>query len=390
MNTHSNTPAARFIDGVVAGGQERNRWNQTALAARACLCLFLASMLASHADETASRVGSIQVPGISKVVKAESGADGTIHLLFDSADGPRYVKSQDGGLTFSSPIAIVDAAAQKPGLKFSAWDLAVAKDGRVHVAMGNNAWKLKLPQEEWSLYHASLAPGAKSFSPTRNLNRTPSEGFSLAAGERGAVTACFLSGKLFTMVSRDGGETFTASAELNPAWNPCDCCTTSAAYGPDGKLALLYREETGNERDIYVALWDQSCDIGPSRTRISSTPWKIEGCPMTYFTITPTATGYVAAWPTKGQVYFARLDKDGTVLPPGEIRTPGTSGMRMGLLALSAPDGVTLVAWKNKDVLGWQLYDAKGQPQSEPGSATSLGNGAAGVVLPSGKFVLFL
>src|SRR5206468_3888524 len=86
--------------------------------------------------------------------------------------------------------------------------------------------------------------GAKAFSPVRNLNQKPSEGFALAADDRGMVTASFLSGKLFTMISRDNGETFTASAELNPAYDPCDCCTTSAAYGPDGKVALLYREET--------------------------------------------------------------------------------------------------------------------------------------------------
>jgi hypothetical protein len=367
-----------------------NTHSKTALGINACICLLLVAVPASHADETESRVSSIRVPGVSKVFKAQCGTDGTIHLLFDAAGGPQYVKSRDGGLTFSAPIAVVDAAVQKPGLKFSAWDLAVAKDGRVHVAMGNNAWKLKLPKEEWSLHYAILAPGAKVFSPVRNLNRQPSEGFSLAAGERGAVTACFLSGKLFAMTSRDGGETFTASKELNPAWNPCDCCTTASTYGRDGKLALLYREETGNERDIYVVLWDQSRDTAPSRTRVSRTPWKIEGCPMTYFTITPTATGYVAAWPTKGQVYFARLDKGGVVLPPGEIKTPGTSGMRMGLLALSASDGATLVAWKNKDVLGWQLYDAQGRPQGTSGSKESNGNGAAGVVLADGRFILFL
>jgi hypothetical protein len=110
---------------------------------------------------------------------------------------------------------------------------------------------------------------------------------------------------------------------------------------------------------------------------------------MTYFSINRSETGYVAAWPTKGQVYFARLDQDGAVLPPGEIKTPGTTGMRTGLLALSAPDGAILVAWKNKDVLGWQLYDVKGQAQGNPDSATSPGNGAAGVVFPDGKFVLF-
>jgi len=206
------------------------------------------------------------------------------------------------------------------------------------------------------------------------------------------VTACFLSDKLFAKVSRDDGDTYTANAELNPAWNPCDCCTTSAACGPAGKLAVIYREETNNERDIYLVLWDQSGESKPSkprRTRISSTPWKIDGCPMTYFTINGTDSGYVAVWPTKGQVYFARLDKEGAVWRPGEIRTPGTSGMRTALVALSATDGATLVSWKNNDILGWQLYDAKGQPQGTPGSETSPGNGAAGVVLPTGNFILF-
>ena len=344
---------------------------------------------AAQADDLANRVSTVRVPGASKVIKAQSGADGTIHLLFDNDDGPQYANSRDGGLTFSAPIAIVDAAAQKPGLKFSGEDLAVGKDGRVHVAMANNAWKLKLPQEEWSLYYATLASGAKAFSPVRNLNRKPSEGFSLAADGGGSVAACFLSGKLFVMVSRDHGETFGASAEINSAWNPCDCCTTSAAYGKDGKLAVLYREETNNDRDMYVVLWDQRSGAKPTRPRISGASWNVNACPMTYYTIRPTDAGYVAAWPTKGQVYFARLDKDGAVLPPGEIKTPGTSGMRTGLLALSAADGTTLVAWKNKDVLGWQLYDSKSQPQGKAGSATSPGNGAAGVVLRDGRFVLF-
>jgi hypothetical protein len=322
-------------------------------------------------------------------LKAQVERDGTIHLLLDSSDGPLYVKSQDGGLTFSEPIAVVDAAGQKPGLKFSGSDLAVGRDGRVFVAMSNNAWKLKLPQEEWGLYFVSLAPGGRAFSPVRNLNRKPSEGFALAADERGTVTATFLCDKLFVMVSRDDGDTFSSSAELNQSWDPCNCCTTSAAYGADGKLAILYREETNNERDMFVVLWDQRGETKPLRSPVSVTPWKIAACPMTYFTINRAEMGYVAAWPTKGHVYFARLDKEGRVLPPGEIRTSGTSGMRNSLLALSAPVGDALVAWKNKDSLGWQLYDANGQPKGTSGSADSLGSGAAGVALRDGRFLLF-
>src|SRR5688572_7118965 len=111
------------------------------------LCAVFA--LAAHAGELNKRINATRVPGISKVVKAQTGMDGTIHLLFDADDGPRYTKSKDGGVTFSAPMTIVDAAARQPGLEFSAWDLAVGKEGRVHVAMSNNAWKLKLPEEEW-------------------------------------------------------------------------------------------------------------------------------------------------------------------------------------------------------------------------------------------------
>jgi hypothetical protein len=342
-----------------------------------------------RASEYPNRVSTFRVPTAKQVIKAEAGADGTIHVLFDAADAPYYTKSSDDGATFSPPIAIIDTASQKPGLKFSAADLAVGKDGKVHVAMSNNAWKLKLPEEEWSLYYTSLAPGAKTFAPLRNLNRKPSEGFSLAADERGNVAACFLSGKLYSMISHDNGETFTTPAEPNPDWDPCNCCTTSAAFGPDGRLAVIYREETNNDRDMFIIFSDQNADTKPVRRRLSGTPWNFNACPMTYFTINRTDTGYVAAWPTKGQVYFAQLNKDGRVLPRGEIKTPGTTGMRTGVSAVTAPNGATLVAWKNKDVLGWQLYDAKGKPDGEPGSASSPGSGAAAVARRNGTFLVF-
>jgi len=206
-------------------------FHRSLCAGLAGLGYFFILAAAGHASEGASRVNVIRVPGDAKVAKAQLGADSTIHLLVDAEDGPRYVKSTDAGVTFSAPMTIVDAASQKPGLKFHSEDLAVGKDGRVHVAMANNAWKLKLPEAEWGFYYANL--------------------------------------------------------------------------------------------------------------------------------------------------------------PPGEIRTPGTSGMRMSLVTLSAADGATLIAWKNKHVLGWQLYDRKGQSQGAPGSASSKGNGAAGVALPTGNFILF-
>src|SRR5215471_2253746 len=125
--------------------------NGTALAVGLYLILCFCS---SHGSEAGPRVKVVRIPGVVKVVKAQIGGDGTIHVLLDAEEGPRYVKSTDGGVTFSSPMTIVGEAAQKPGLRFQGEDLAIGKDGRVHVVMSCNAWKLKLPEEEWGVYYA--------------------------------------------------------------------------------------------------------------------------------------------------------------------------------------------------------------------------------------------
>jgi hypothetical protein len=340
------------------------------------------------ADDRASKVTTVPALAAGRPVIAKTDSTGTIHLLCDSVGGPKYAKSTDGGVTFSAAIPVVSAGSQTAGLEYSAWDMAVGKGGRVHVAMSTNAWKLKLPQEEWGYFYAHLDPGSSAFSPVRNINKKPSEGFSLAADDKGNVTACWLSDKLYANVSHDNGETFAPFIELDPRYNPCNCCTTSAAYGEDGRLAVLYREETDNERDMYLVLWDQGRGE-MTRKRVSRTLWKIDACPMTYYMVSRGQGGFVAAWPTRGRVYFARLDGQGDPLPPGEIETPGRSGMRTGVLALTAPDGSTLVAWKKDDELGWQLYGADGRPSGEPGAAKSPGHGAAGVVGKDGRFILF-
>jgi hypothetical protein len=156
----------------------------SALAALSMLFFYAPAAIAQGGDVTI-----VPVPGRGRPVVAKADTQGTIHLLYDSEDGPKYAKSTDGGLTFNSAIPVLGEGHQKAGLEYSAWDMAVGKGGRIHVAMSTNAWKLKLPQEEWGFFYASLEPGKAAFSPVRNINRKPSEGFSLAADDRGTVTA---------------------------------------------------------------------------------------------------------------------------------------------------------------------------------------------------------
>ena len=49
----------------------------------ATLSLLFVAILLTHASERVNRVHVIRVPGDAKVVKAQLGADGTLHLLHD-------------------------------------------------------------------------------------------------------------------------------------------------------------------------------------------------------------------------------------------------------------------------------------------------------------------
>jgi len=358
----------------------------------AYLCLLFmvggCSSLDAEAIDSTTKVTTVAVPEGGSPLVAKTDAEGTVHVLYDSATGPKYVKSSDNCKTFAAPIAVVDEVSRKPGLVFTGWDMAVGKGKRVHIALGTNAWKLKLPEEEWGFFYTSLEPGAKAFAPVRNINHKPSEGFSLAADDKGNVTACWLAGKLYANISRDGGKTFAPQIEINPAYDPCNCCTTSAVFGADGRLAVLYREETNSERDMYMVLWEQGRKQ-VSRTRVSTTLWRVDTCPMTYYSLTRTETGYLAVWPTRGQIYFARLDSKGALWPPGEIKTPGKAGMRTGMIALAGSEGSTLVAWRQEDCVKWQIYDANGQPSGSVGSEKSAGTGAAALVDKAGHFIVF-
>jgi hypothetical protein len=346
-----------------------------------------AAMAAATIPGTTQSVSVVHVPQGGEPIAAQLAPDGPIHLLYNLGDIPYYAKSSDGGATFAAALPGVNEDARKQRLKFDAWSVAVGKAGAIYVAMSTNNWQVKLPNVPVGFVYATLSPGAKAFTPVRSLNEKPSEGFSIAADGHGRVAATWLSNKLYANFSTDNGRTFTPDAELNTSYDPCNCCTTRSVYSANGDLAILYREKSNDDRDMYLVIQDKSGHL--TRTRISSTSWHVNACPMTYYALTSTKDGYLAAWPTKGDIYFARIDRKGAVLSPGEVKTPGRSGMRTGLVALSGTDGTTLIGWKRDGELSWQLYNSQGVAEGAVKSVPSVGKGAAGITDQLGKFILF-
>jgi hypothetical protein len=345
------------------------------------------SMAATHAREPNVRV--IEVPHNGQKMFASVDAGGAIHVATQTRQGPRYLRSDDNGLHFSAALPMVVGRDDDPaGLEYTIWDFLVEANGQTHAAIGTNAWKLKLPKEQWGFYYTRRTPNSDTFVPLRNINGVPSEGFSLAADGKGRVTACWLEDKLYANISRDGGETFEPTVEVDPAADPCNCCTTAATYMSDGRLAIFYREETNNQRDMHLLLWDQATG-STSRSRISRTPWQVDTCPMTYYSVRNRGSGLVVAWPTQGKIYFTTLNaKPDSLNKVDEIATGGENGMRSGILALSNPAGETMVVWKKDDQLNWRLYNARNQPLGTTHSAKSPGKGAAAIVDREGQFAV--
>ena len=315
---------------------------------------------------------------------ADVGADNTIHVAYFQDDDIQYIRSDDDGRTWSRAIQVNSESETASAGRFRGPDLAVADDGRVHVIWYTSAYQRKLPKEEWGIHYAYLAPGAEAFSEGRNLNHRPSDNYSVAVGSHGQAAAVWTAAALYVNLSMDGGETFGDAVQVAMA-DPCECCATRAVFTGPAELSVFYREKKDHIRDMHVirvGMDGKAIDI----KRLSSEPWKIEGCPMTGADIRRTPDGTAAVWETKRKVRFARVNVDGTLKEPGVVAV-SEKGRYPTVLA---GEGDTLVGWKDGSILRWAGYDVRGTATGLVGSYES-GNGdrPSGVVTKDGDFVLF-
>ncbi len=330
------------------------------------------------------RVRVIPVPDAGIVPDAEVYDQGVIHLVYVSSDDVFYVNSSDEGHSFTKPVRVNTEAGFAYGGAFRGPDLAVGKDATIHVVWYNAAYQQKRAKDDWGVMYSRRGPGAAAFEPMRNLNHTPSDNYSLAADKKGNVSVVWMADGVFVNVSHDGGNSFSGPLDLKT--DPCECCGSRAAYADDDTFTVLYRDKADNDRDTYLAILPTGARQF-AHSKVSQTVWYIESCPMTGSFLSTTPGGLVAGWETKGQIYFARLNQRGQLLSPGEIHA--TERGRYPVV-LTAPDGITLVAWKNDTTLQWQLFDATGQPHLGRGSApATTRDRPAGVVTKGGTFLLF-
>jgi hypothetical protein len=345
---------------------------------------------------------------------------GILHLVYYAGD-PRhgdlfYVKSTDGGLTFSRAIPVNDQAGSAIATgTIRGAQIAAGKGGRLHVAWNGSMDAIPAGpvnpdsgKPGMPLLYSRLDDSGKKFEAQRNLmvhSFGLDGGGSIAADRSGdvyvawhgiGVTEASGTGKVgearrrvWVTRSDDEGRSFSPEAK---AWSQetgaCGCCGMKLFAGRNGNVFALYRSATESvHRDIYFLT---SKDQGKSFQGRQLDKWDINACPMSSMDLAENSEMAVGAWETGGQVFWARLDAAGgqPTSPPGEgkgRKHPRIAVNRDGEVFLAWTEGT---GWQRGGSLAYQLFDRDGRPAMERGQLPGIPawSFASATVRPDGGF----
>jgi hypothetical protein len=353
--------------------------------------LLLLALLADVAQADASRVIVVKTPHEGIQPQAIMDAQGVLHLIYfkgDAAAGDLfYVSRKTGQERFSDPMRVNSQPGSVVAIgTIRGGHLALGRNGRLHVAWNGSGMALpKNPANHHPMLYTRLNDAGTAFEPQRNLMLATDVldgGGSVAADKAGNVYVAWHGLKIdsahgegnrqvWVASSADDGKTFGPETAANPQpTGACGCCGLRAFADSKGTAYLLYRAATqGVHRDMVLLC---STNQGKRFDSLHLHPWMTSNCPMSSETIAEGPGGVFAAWETKGQVYFMRMEPASSK-PGNPIAAPGDGQDRKHpALAANARGDVILVwtegtGWQRGGALAWQVYDSAGQPTAARG-----------------------
>lgn len=221
------------------------------------------------------------------------GPDGTVHrtwIAFDGLRTPRPVRASTGiyaasstdGVTWSTPVAVVDHVNSVAPFEDKPWLCVDGVEGSPHRNHIYVAWTRfdlygsRNAEHKSHIYFTRSTNGGKSFLPCQRISQTPGdcldgdgtvEGAVPAVGTRGEVFVAWAGPKGLVFVkSLDGGQKFSDEKHITDTpggWDspvagmprhnglPVTCCDTSP--GPHrGSLYVNWIDERNGDLDVWV------------------------------------------------------------------------------------------------------------------------------------------
>ncbi|SFU36561.1 hypothetical protein SAMN05216552_100299 [Pseudoduganella namucuonensis] len=218
----------------------------------------------------------------------------------------RFIRSTDGGQSFSAPIVV---HANRDVITHRFESMTVDREGRIYVA-----WIDK-----------------RDLEAARTRNRK------------------YAGAALYYAVSGDGGATFRGDYKI--ADHSCECCRIALALRPDGKPVAMWRHVfEPNARDHALIELTPDGKL-PALNRATFEDWRVDACPHHGPALAYAADG------TRHQTWFNVKGEEGGVFyasadPSGVLQTP----VRLGSAQAQHAD----VAVHGKSIaLAWKQFDGK-------------------------------
>jgi hypothetical protein len=351
-----------------------------------------------------AEVRAVRAPDNGQVPEAVIDAKGILHLAYGSGQSGNafYVRSTDGGKTFTKPVRINQRADTVTCGMERGPRLALGKDGVIHSCWdgfykkGGGAW------------YTRSTDGGKTFEPEREL-QDPKYGLdniALAADDAGNVIVLWTGGfpgapkdaqsdtaaPIVLARSTDNGKTFAKNELLksNHAASSfaCGCCRLEAVLGGDGNLYVGFRGGYKGLRDPWL-LVGKKTENDFKCVLVHEDTWRT-GCPMQGPPVRLDAKGRVLySWMCRGRAFWTFSEDGKSFHEPIPVPDKGMSqGNHWHPTIVANAKGEVLFVWAQANEIRWALYNPDGTWTEQRGVAGKQAdnNKPTAVAGPDGHF----
>jgi hypothetical protein len=225
----------------------------------AAVVVILAFTLPDSARAQAVAVLPAQGFSDARQPQAAVDADGALHVVFGERDSIHLTTSRDGGKTFSVPVQVGEAGKLALGHRRGP-RIAVTKGLLVVTAIcGENGSGKDGDVLAWR----SSDRGATWLGPVR-INSVPGaarEGLHHLTASTDGRFYCVWNDlrttrkmPVFGALSLDGASwNHQQAVYTSPDGSICPCCQSLAAFDPQGRLHVMWRNSLAGARDMYLS-----------------------------------------------------------------------------------------------------------------------------------------